>query len=106
MSYVPDSTLRVCDWPECEASYDATTGPEGQTAEHHWRHHRTFELHMCGYHSPVWGAGYGPHAPRLDHATRTSACNCGTPLPGQNLGEMSDAYLSHLAEIASPERIA
>lgn len=100
MSYVQDSTLRTCDWPGCFATYDATTGPRGQTAERHWRNHPTFGLHLCGDHSPAWGSGDGPHAPHLNHGTQTSVCNCGALLPGMTLGDMSDAYLIHLARIA------
>lgn len=99
MSAVWDSTLRVCDWPTCGASYDATTGPTGQAPGRVWRNHLTFDLHLCGDHSPAWGSGDGPHAPHLDHSTSKSACNCGVPLPGLTLGEMSDAYLAHIAQV-------
>ncbi|MFC5744800.1 hypothetical protein [Actinomadura rugatobispora] len=49
MSYVPESTMRRCDVPGCPAEYDATTGPEGQTAERHWLHHKTFDMCTDAY---------------------------------------------------------
>lgn len=98
MSYVADSTLRRCDAPGCAADYDAWTGPKGQTAERHWLHHPTFDLHMCPDHKDLWSLDKsGPHCPNLDHATRAAACSCGHPLPGPTLGRMTDAYLTHLA---------
>lgn len=96
VAYLPNSTLRACDYPRCGATFDAATGPLGQTLVWCWRLHKTFGLHLCPDHSGLWGGGEGPHVPRLNYAERTTSCSCGEHLPGITLGEMAQAYLAHL----------
>jgi hypothetical protein len=104
MSYLPDSTFRACDAPGCTATYDAVTGPLGQTPERCWRLHRTFSLHLCPDHSWLTGAGEGPHMPRLDRESRSASCSCEESLPGITLGQMKEAYRRHIASL--PEAVS
>jgi hypothetical protein len=104
MSYVPDSTLRACDYPQCGAVYDALAVMTGTAHADGWRHHPTFGLHMCGAHAGVWSPdGPDAHRPALNRLT--AACSCGHPLtaaPG-TLGAIKADYLRHLTATTSNE---
>lgn len=99
MGYLINSTLRPCDHPGCPATYDAVTGPEGQTPGWCWRRHRTFSLNLCPDHSWLWGGGEGPHVPRLDRVSSSASCSCEEALPGVTLGEMARSYVSHISQL-------
>ena len=91
MSYTtaPDGTLlRACSIPACPATYSAADGP------HHgerWLRKSSPSVVLCPDHTWL----FDHHVPRLDHATRTCACDCGRPLPGPTLGHMGPAWVAH-----------
>jgi hypothetical protein len=100
VGYVPDSTLRVCDWPACVAWYDAAEVMGGTAAAPGWLTLSSPGVILCGDHSGVWGTQRNPqHLVRL--RKEKSACGCGFPLVGATLGELRIVYIAHLVEVAA-----
>jgi hypothetical protein len=85
MSYGPlGTTLRLCDWPPCHASYEAFAVLDGKAKNTGWLGPSSLGFDMCGVHVPLTFGDRdpltGPHCPILDHDTKTSRCSCGFTL--------------------------
>lgn len=93
-----DGTVpRACTLPDCPATYDAADGPpHGER----WLRKASPSVVLCPDHTWL----FDHHVPRLDHDTRTCACDCGLSLPGPTLGHMGAAWVAHaLALLNEPE---
>ena len=89
----PDGTvLRACTIPGCPATHDAAEGPpHGER----WLRKASPGVMLCPDHAHL----FDQHTPRLTHATRTCACDCGLSLPGPTLGHMGSAWTTHAVDL-------
>ncbi|MFC4048315.1 hypothetical protein ACFOY4_01355 [Actinomadura syzygii] len=94
------SVHRCCDWPSCPALMDAVAVMSGEPgAPSGWMRGTMLDLRMCPDHVDVWNDHAHVPAWTAVGVDRTMACSCGTPLPGRAVGDITDTYCAHLAEM-------